>query len=145
MTVLVDSNVLLDIFTRDPVWFGWSSQQLQDLAETCVLAVNPVIYAEVSVHFSRIEELDEALPAVEFRRLALPWSAAFLAGRCFLLYRRRGGVRRSPLPDFYIGAHAAVEGLSLLTRDPARYRTYFPKVRLIEPDTSTGNRPPSTP
>jgi predicted nucleic acid-binding protein len=137
VTVLIDSNVLLDVFTRDPVWFAWSAQQLEELAETHVLAINPVIYGEVSVHFSRIEDLDEALPASEFRRLALPWSAAFLAGRCFLAYRRRGGARRSPLPDFYIGAHAAIDGLVLLTRDAARYRTYFPKVRLRAPDAGT--------
>ena len=87
------------------------------------------------MHFSHVEELDEALPAEEFRRLPLPWAAGFLAGRCFVLYRRRGGARRSPLPDFYIGAHAAVEGHHLLTRDPARYRTYFPGVRLIAPES----------
>lgn len=132
--VLVDSNVLLDIFTQDPVWFGWSAQQLEYRAETGILAINPIIYAEVSVHFSEIEELEDALPATEFRRLPLPWSAGFLAGRCFVMYRRRGGTRRSPLPDFYIGAHAAVERLSLLTRDPARYKTYFPSVTLIAPD-----------
>lgn len=133
MTVLIDSSVLLDIFTRDPVWFDWSSQQIARCAETDVLAVNPLIYAEVSVHFSRVEELEEALPAEDFRRLPLPWSAGFLAGRCFVTYRQCGGARRSPLPDFYIGAHAAVDDLTLLTRDGARYRTYFPKVRLIAP------------
>ena len=134
MTVLVDSNVLLDVFTRDPVWFDWSSQQLERRAEHDVLAINPIIYAEVSVHFSGIEELDDALPSGDIRRLPLPWSAGFLAGRCFVLYRHRGGARRSPLPDFYIGAHAAVAGLSLLTRDPSRYKTYFPKISLITPD-----------
>lgn len=134
MTVLVDSNVLLDVFTRDPVWFDWSAEQIALQAESHVLAINPIIYSEVSVHFSQVEELEDSLPPDEFRRLSLPWAAGFLAGRCFVLYRRRGGARRSPLPDFYIGAHAAVEGHELLTRDAARYRTYFPGVRLIAPE-----------
>jgi predicted nucleic acid-binding protein len=103
-------------------------------ADSGVLIINPIIYAEVSVGFDRIEELDEALPADVFRRDPLPWEAAFLAGKCFLSYRRRGGVRRSPLPDFYIGAHAAIKGLPLLTRDPRRYRTYFPHLSLLAPD-----------
>ena len=102
-------------------------------AENGMLVINPIIYAEVSVGFDRIEELDEALPAESFRREALPWEAAFLAGKCFLRYRRQGGSRRSPLPDFYIGAHAAVKGLTLLTRDPRRYRTYFPDLSLLAP------------
>jgi len=135
VTVLVDSNVLLDVFTHDPVWFDWSAEQICRCAESHLLAINPIIYAEISVHFSRVEELEGSLPSTDFRRLALPWSAGFLAGRCFLLYRRRGGARRSPLPDFYIGAHAAVDGLELLTRDPARYRTYFPGVKVIAPDS----------
>jgi predicted nucleic acid-binding protein len=131
--VLIDSNVLLDIFTEDERWFTWSATALARCAEDAVLAINPVIYAEVSIRFARIEELDEALPEAHFHRLPLPWEAAFLAGKCFLAYRRRGGMKRAPLPDFYIGAHAAVAGMSLLTRDPKRYRTYFPKLRLIAP------------
>jgi predicted nucleic acid-binding protein len=95
--------------------------------------VNPIVYAEVSVRFERIEELEEALPRDRFAREALPWEAAFLAGKCFVAYRRRGGERRSPLPDFYIGAHAAVAGMRLLTRDAARYRTYFPRLDVIAP------------
>ncbi len=95
--------------------------------------MNPIVYAEVSVGFERIEELDEALPPDEFVRLPLPWAAAFLAGKCFLAYRRAGGERRSPLPDFFIGAHAAVDGMTLLTRDPGRYRTYLPRLALIAP------------
>jgi len=106
---------------------------LAQCAESGMLVINPIIYAEVSVGFKRIEELDEVLPADSFRRDPLPWEAAFLAGKCFLAYRRKGGSRRSPLPDFYIGAHAAVIGLPLLTRDPRRYRTYFPHVRLLAP------------
>jgi predicted nucleic acid-binding protein len=131
--VLVDSNVLLDIFSRDPVWESWSASALADAAEERVLVINPIIYSEVSVGFSRIEELDTALPGESFRRDPLPWAAAFLAGKSFVDYRRRGGERRSPLPDFYIGAHAAVAGMALLTRDAARYRTYFPRVELITP------------
>ena len=98
-----------------------------------MLVINPIIYSEVSVGFERIEELDEVFPGDSFRRDPLPWEAAFLAGKCFLEYRRRGGTRRSPLPDFYIGAHAAIAGLPLLTRDARRYRTYFPQLRLLAP------------
>jgi predicted nucleic acid-binding protein len=131
--VLVDSNVLLDVLTEDPVWFDWSSSALEEHAESSVLVINPIIYSEVSVRFERIEELEEALPSDVFRRDPLPWEAGFLAGKCFLRYRRQGGVRRSPLPDFYVGAHAAVRRASLLTRDAARYRAYFPTVKLIAP------------
>jgi hypothetical protein len=131
--VLVDSNILLDVLTEDPKWFEWSSTQLARCADSNLLAINPIIYAEVSVGFSTIEELEEALPPRTFERLPLPWEAAFLAGKCFMKYRRRKGARRSPLPDFYIGAHAAVAGLALLTRDATRYRTYFPKLRIIAP------------
>jgi predicted nucleic acid-binding protein len=131
--VLVDSNVLLDVLTEDPVWFDWSSSALEEHAESSVLVINPIIYSEVSVRFERIEELEEALPSDVFRRDPLPWEAGFLAGKCFLRYRKQGGVRRSPLPDFYVGAHAAVRRASLLTRDAARYRAYFPTVKLIAP------------
>jgi len=103
-------------------------------AESGMLVINPIIYAEVSVGFERIEELDAVLPLESFRRDPLPWEAAFLAGKCFLAYRRRGGARRSPLPDFYIGAHAALAGLPLLTRDARRYRTYFPHLSLLAPE-----------
>jgi predicted nucleic acid-binding protein len=133
MPVLVDSNVLLDVLTEDPRWYQWSADSLARQAERDVLAVNPIIYAEVSVGFVRIEELDAALPTAMIHRLALPWDAAFLAGKCFVIYRKRGGTRRSPLPDFYIGAHASVSGMTLLTRDSARYRTYFPRLKLIAP------------
>ncbi|MCL4810557.1 MAG: type II toxin-antitoxin system VapC family toxin, partial [Thermoanaerobaculia bacterium] len=125
---LVDSNVLLDVLTEDPSWYEWSSSALARCAEEGPLAINPLVYAEVSIGFERIEDLDEALDSAGFQRLALPWEAAFLAGKCFLRYRRRGGVRSSTLPDFYIGAHALVEGRTLLTRDAARYRTYFPRL-----------------
>lgn len=130
---LVDSNVLLDIVTEDAEWFDWSAAALAAAADSGVLFINPVIYAEVAAGFERIEELDAALPALYYRRVPLPWDSAFLAGQCFVKYRRRGGARRSPLPDFYIGAHAATAGLTLLTRDPRRYRNYFPTLRLIAP------------
>jgi predicted nucleic acid-binding protein len=133
VTVLVDSNVLLDVMTEDPQWSEWSSEALARCAESAALAINPLIYAEVSIRFDRIEDLQDALPEGDFLRLPLPWDAAFLAGKCFVRYRRRRGARRSPLPDFYIGAHAAVAGLALLTRDAARYRTYFPGLEIIAP------------
>ena len=131
--VLVDTNVLLDVLTEDPEWLGWSSEALARSADESGLVINPIVYAEVSIGFDRIEDVEAALPHDVFVRSPLPWDAAFLAGKCFTAYRRRGGEKRSPLPDFYIGAHAAVAGLSLLTRDPARYRTYFPKLKLIAP------------
>lgn len=131
--VLVDSNVLLDIFTQDPAWVAWSSRTLATIAETHTLVINPIIYSEVSVSFNRIEEIDAELRPEVFRREPLPWAAGFLAGKSFTAYRRRGGLRRSPLPDFFIGAHAAVHGMSLLTRDPANYRAYYPRVPLITP------------
>lgn len=131
--VLVDSNVILDVFTQDPRWFDRSAAVLARMAGDHELIVNPIVYAEVSVGFERIEELDAALPGESFRREPLPWEAAFLAGKCFARYRRAGGSRRAPPPDFYIGAHAAVRGIPLLTRDAARYRTYFPRLELILP------------
>lgn len=130
--VLVDSNVILDIATNDQRWSGWSAESLQRCADQTELVINPLIYAEVSIGYARIEELEMAL-GDSFQRIPLPWDAAFLAGKCFAAYRRRGGDRRSPLPDFYIGAHAAVSQFRLLTRDAARYRTYFPTVELISP------------
>jgi len=130
---LVDSNILLDIFTEDKNWFEWSSSALTEIANTSVLFINPIIYAEISVRFKTIEELEEAIPNEIFRKQALPWEAGFLAGKCFLTYRESGGTRRSPLPDFYIGAHAAIQEMSLLTRDKNRYHTYFPKLEIIAP------------
>ena len=130
---LVDSSVLLDVLTEDPEWLEWSASALEQRAEESLLVINPIIYAEISIRFERIEDLEGALPATTFRRDPLPWEAAFLAGKCFLTYRKRGGARRSPLPDFYIAAHAAVAGMTLLTRDAARYRTYFPRLDLIAP------------
>jgi predicted nucleic acid-binding protein len=130
--ILVDSNVLLDVLTEDEQWFDWSSEALARCADAGPLVLNPIVYAEVSIRFTRIEDLDAAL-GTDFDRRPLPWAAAFLAGKAFLMYRKRGGGKRSPLPDFYVGAHAAVEGLNLLTRDPKRYRTYYPKLTLLAP------------
>lgn len=131
--ILVDSNVILDAVTEDPKWYEWSAGQLEKLAESHTLVINPIIYSEVSIGFDRIEDLDQTLPPDFFRRDPLSWQAGFLAGKCFVRYRRSGGKRRSPPPDFYIGAHAAISGIALLTRDTKRYRTYFPKLALISP------------
>jgi len=131
--VLVDSNVLIDLSEQDPRWLGWSATEIQRLANEAVLVINPIIYAEVSVDFDSPGEIDAALPADIYRRESLPYEAAFLTGKAFLAYRRRGGQRTAPLPDFYIGAHAAVCRYRLLTRDATRYRTYFPTVELIAP------------
>jgi len=133
MAVLVDSNVILDVATNDPRWGEWSSRALAAAADASVLVINPIVFAEVSVGFERVEDLEDALPPELYRRDPLPYEAAFLAGRSFLAYRRRGGRRATPLPDFYIGAHAAVAGHHLLTRDASRYRTYFPGLHIIAP------------
>ena len=139
--VLVDSNVLLDIATNDPEWSDWSGKALAECVEQTTLVINPIIFAEVSICYSTIEALEVALPATLYQREPLPWEAGFLAGKCFVQYRRRGGLRNSPLPDFYIGAHAAVGGLALLTRDIARYRSYFPTIEILAPEKrQTGAR-----
>jgi predicted nucleic acid-binding protein len=131
MTTLVDANVLLDVITDDERWMSWSAAALREAAARGDLAINPIVYAEVSLGYDTIEALDAALAG--FMRLPLPYEAGFLAARCYLRYRKAGGVRRSPLPDFYIGAHAAIEGHELLTRDEARYRSYFPSLRIVAP------------
>lgn len=131
--VLVDANVLLDVLTDDPQWYGWSAAQLDACSARSELCINPIVYAEVSVGFDRIEDLDAALVPGAFTRVELPWEAGFLAGKAFLQYRRAQGSRTSPLPDFYIGAHAIIEGMALLTRDAPRYRTYYPGLELICP------------
>ena len=133
MTTLVDSNVILDVVTEDAEWCDWSSSMLANAAQRGRLVINPLIYAEVACGFDRIEGLDEALPPQYFTREPLPWAAAFLAARAFLSYRRRRRGRSAPLPDFFIGAHAAVAGDTLLTRDRRRYKIYFPKLKLIAP------------
>lgn len=134
-TTLVDACVILDLTTNDPKWADWSEDAIAQAADDGPLVINPIVYAEVSVDFNSIEQLDEVLDDADLRREPLPFDAGFLAGKAFLTYRRRGGSRRSPLADFYIGAHAAVAGHRLLTRDTARYNTYFPTVPLITPDS----------
>ncbi len=132
--ILVDSDVIIDVASSDPAWRDWSKIALREAADSDELAINPIIYAEVSAGFATIEALDAHLGDGAFRRLPLPYEAGFIAGRAFVDYRRRGGQRASPLPDFYIGAHAAVAGLTLMTRDPRRYSSYFPRVRLFSPN-----------
>ncbi len=131
--ILVDTNVLVDVTTDDPSWADWSSAALARAHETSVVVINPIVYGELAAGFQTIEGLEDSLPADLYRREPVPFPAAFLAGRCFADYRRRGGSRSGVLPDFFIGAHAAVAGYRLLTRDPRRYRTYFPKLEIIAP------------
>jgi hypothetical protein len=130
---LIDANVLIDIFTDDPQWADWSENALAEAASCGELFINPIIYAEVSIAFKRVEKLDQALDQIGIQRTELPYPAAFLSGLAFMKYRRRGGLKRSPLPDFCIGAHAQHAGLRLLTRDPNRYRSYFPEVEIVCP------------
>lgn len=130
---LIDTNVILDIVTEDSRWFDWSSSQLSLCAETHTLCINPIIYAEVSISYKNIEELENALPPHLFKRLPIPWEAAFLAGKTFLRYRKSGGARTQPLPDFFIAAHALVDNLTLLTRDAKRFKHYFPALTVLAP------------
>ena len=132
-TVLVDTNVIFDFLSEDSEWFDWSASMLGQAANDGFLAINPIIYGELSVRFDRVEDVEAAVPANFFARAALPWEAAFLAAKAYQRYRRLGGTRTAPLPDFYIGAHAAVTGMTLLTRDGRRYREYFPKLKMIAP------------
>ena len=133
---LIDSSVLLDVVTEDPTWFEWSSRTLAEVADSSRLVINVVVFAEVSVGYSQIEEIEVALSA-EIQKEPITDEMAFLAGKAYGNYRRRGGVKLSPLPDFFIGAHAAVAGHRLITRDPVRIRSYFPHVRLITPKPTT--------
>jgi predicted nucleic acid-binding protein len=133
VSTLVDTNVLLDLLDQDEEWIDWSAAMLSRAAREGPLIINPLIYAETSVTFNSLEELDAALPSEYFVREPLPWEAAFLAGKAFTAYRRRGGRRPAILTDFYIGAHAAVAGHTLLTRDPGRYRSSFPRLRILAP------------
>ena len=132
--ILVDSNIILDVFLDDPNWADWSESKLEKFSSITKLFINPVIYSEVSVGFKRIEELESALTRSGFQMLEIPKEALFLAGKAFLKYRKNRGTKRSPLPDFYIGAQAAIFDMDLITRDVTRYRTYFPTVRLISPE-----------
>lgn len=130
---LLDANVLLDIATADATWLTWSEAQFRACAAIGAVNINPIIYAEIAPAFATQAELDRWLNPSVFQRLPLPYEAGWLAAEAFLKYRRLGGARNSPLPDFYIGAHAQIEELTLITRDAARYRTYYPNVKLITP------------
>ena len=130
---LVDTNVLLDLVTNDPDWSEWSLARLEEAALAGPILINDIVYAETSIRYDRIEDLDAMLSQALIEIAATPRSALFLAGKAFRRYRMAGGTRTGVLPDFFIGAHAAVEGWPLLTRDAGRYRRYFPKVRLIAP------------
>jgi len=130
---LVDSNVLFDVVTNDPIWADWSSRQLEIQAVKDRLIINPVVYAELSVGFDRIDKVDAFLEGTDIEVDEVPRAALFLAGKAFQTYRSRGGTRTGVLSDFFIGAHAVVAGLTLLTRDMRRYRSYFPTVTLITP------------
>jgi predicted nucleic acid-binding protein len=131
--LLVDTNVLLDVVTNDPIWADWSQRQLEKLALQSRLAVNPVVYAELSIGFKRIAEVEAVLDATRVDVEEIPRAALFLAGKAFQSYRARSGTKTGVLPDFFIGAHAVVARIPLLTRDARRYRTYFPRIVLITP------------
>lgn len=132
-SVLVDSNVILDVVENDPDWYEWSSEMLDHFSETHQLIINPIIYAEVSIGFKRIEEFEGVLAIGGFKMLPIPKEALFLAGKAFVKYRQKQGTKTSLLPDFFIGAHAAVASIPLLTRDKQRIRHYFPSVKLVLP------------
>ena len=132
---LIDSCVLLDVVTEDARWADWSANRIAEAMDNGRVVINQLIYAEVSVGYQSVEELDEFLPARDYERESLPYRAGFAAGKAYLRYRQSGGDKRAPMPDFYIGAHAAVAGYRLLTRDARRFRTFFPRVDLIVPDS----------
>lgn len=131
---LVDANILIDLFTDDPEWAEWSARALTECADGGACGINPIIYAEASIAFGTESHYEAALLPLELLRWDLPYNAGFRAGKAFLAYRRKGGEKLTPLPDFYIGAHAESNGFQILTRDPSRYRHYFPKVHLVCPD-----------
>lgn len=131
--ILVDTNVVVDVLEDDPDWADWSIGQLRELSKIHDLAINPVIYSELSLTFERVEDLDSTLGELELKFLEIPRAALFLAGKAFVRYRRQGGKKNNVLADFFIGAHAAVAGCPVLTRDSRRYRGYFPSVELVLP------------
>jgi predicted nucleic acid-binding protein len=139
--LLVDTNVILDVAENDARWGDWSQQQLDAASRRYTLLINPVIYAELSIAYQRIEELEALLRKGGFRVEPVPREALFLAGKAFLQYRRKSGSKTGVLPDFFIGAHAAVADIPLLTRDTRRYRTYFPRLTLISPDSENEGNP----
>ncbi len=131
--VLVDSNIILDVFLNDPKWADWSESTLEEYINYTALYINPIIYSEISIGFKLIEDLELAITKAGFQMLEIPKEALFLAGKAYLKYKKRKGVKRTPLPDFYIGAQAAVLNLNLITKDVSRYQSYFPTVKLITP------------
>jgi len=131
--VLVDSNIILDVFLDDPKWADWSESKLEEYEHYATLYINSIVYCEISASFNLIEDLESAISRAGFQMLEIPKEALFLAGKAFLKYKKGKGTKRSPLPDFYIGAQAAVFKMDLITRDVSRYRTYFPTVKLISP------------
>ncbi|MDQ2634002.1 MAG: type II toxin-antitoxin system VapC family toxin [Pseudomonadota bacterium] len=135
MATLVDTNVLVDIAVRDPVWLKWSRKRLEAARRSGAVIINQIVYSEFSMRYDSVDAVDSVLPEDEFRREGLPWEAAFAATKAFVLYRRAGGAREKILPDFFIGAHAAIRGYTVLTRDPSGFRSYFPGVEVVSPDT----------
>ncbi|MBA5802594.1 type II toxin-antitoxin system VapC family toxin [Rhizobium changzhiense] len=135
MATLVDTNILVDLAVVGSDWHGWSRRKMLDVFKDGPVLINPIIYSEFSVRYDDVDEVDRLLSQDEFRRENLPWPAAFAAAAAFRLYRRAGGGRERILPDFFIGAHAAIRGYRILTRDPSGYRSYFPSVDLITPET----------
>ena len=131
--VLVDSNIILDVFTDDPNWADWSESMLEEYSNVSTLYINFIVYSEISIGFNRIEDLESAIIGAGFQMLDFPKEALFLAGKAFLKYKKKRGARSSPLPDFFIGAQAAVLNIALITRDVSRYRSYFSTVSLISP------------
>lgn len=132
--VFIDSCILLDLFTDDPNWVNWSEKILDQYSQTNTLYINSIVYTEVSIGFNKIEELEKAIEQIGIRVLEIPREALFLAGKAFLKYRKNNGTKNSPLPDFFIGAHAAVSSFALITRDITKFKTYFPQVKLIHPN-----------
>jgi len=131
--VLVDSNIILDVFLNDPIWADWSEDILEEYILHTTLYINSIVYSEISISFELIEDLETAITKAEFQMLEIPREALFLAGKVYLKYKRRKGLKRTPMPDFYIGAQASVLNLDLITRDVSRYRSYFPTIKLITP------------
>ncbi len=132
--VLIDSCVLLDLFTNDPHWADWSESTLERYSQTNTLYINSIVYTEISIGFEKIEEVEEAISTLGIKVLEISREALFLTGKAFIRYRRNKGTKNSPLPDFFIGAHSAVTQLDLITRDLSKYKTYFPQVNLIHPE-----------
>ncbi|MGP8323665.1 MAG: type II toxin-antitoxin system VapC family toxin [Methanosarcinaceae archaeon] len=131
--VLVDSNIVLDVFLNDPKWADWSESKLDKYDQLGILYINSIVYSEISIGFRRIEDLESAIAKAGLQMLEIPKEALFLAGKAYLKYKKRKGIKRTPLPDFFIGAQAAIQNLDLITRDVSRYQSYFPSVKLITP------------